>query len=252
MILTVCWIVLWSMAICATGMLRMKSTMSPAVKVVLFPAVLVDSLIRAICCVLTITPLAEFRPLARGKMPFESGKSRLGPLGAGVASVLRLAILMLLTVYCVLQWLPAIAESKLMLPLIDQATLDNGAPAWHSLPTYWSTLVSGTRNLVSTEPSAAAVVVYFLCGLLWLSAPGPREWAWIIGANGLLVLASWVGQWLGVTVGFFSRGWFIRALHSDRLWAAFSFAVTLTVTLVLALLVVHAALVWAGVRKPRS
>lgn len=214
------------MLLLAVGMLHQGMIRRRSIKIMLFPGMIVDGVLRAISCLLSATPITRVSFLGGDRPLLETGKSLLGPLGACVNVVVRCSLL-LVAGFILLTYFPDFLNSRFALPLIDEETIETGVLAWHSFPDFWEQLQRLPQQL-TVQSLASALLLYTFMTTLFFAGMQHREFVWI-GAAWLAALCLGVaGGWLGITFGFFSRGWFIQILYVPQMWSAFSLVVLAT------------------------
>lgn len=229
MSVTLVWIGIWSTTAFLIGALRGDLLKHTASKVLLLPGVLLDVGAQVIASVLSATPIKRVSIFGQGKLPIELGKSKLGPLGSCLAVTTKGIVLLSVTVF-VLASRPEFLESAFALPLIDQETITTGELNWGSAGTF----LEGLRFLptqLGLGTLAGALTLYTLLAALLVGGLQRPEWLAWLGTWTLLFAVCWAGQWLGVTFGFLSRGWFIKVLYVPMIWSSFSLIVCLTLLL---------------------
>ncbi len=225
---TLGWLVIWSTIMWALGMLRKKLHINQPVKTLLLPGAAIDGAVRGISALCTATPVHAIAPFADGEPFCKVGDTKIRYLGLPLAILLRWLILLVAT-YMVVLNAPEFLESEFTLPLLDKMSVEETGVEWHPLSEFWQALAHLPDSLGIASPwsmlLAYALLTYFVP-----AGYNTREYVAALSLIGSIFVTSVVFSWLGVTFGFFSRGWFIQWLYVPEIWSAFSLLVVASTT----------------------
>lgn len=227
MTVTLAWMGIWSTALLAIGMLHTPLVRRRSVKLLLFPGMIVDGVLRTIGCLASATPIERVSPLSGERPLLEQSKSFLGPLGACIAALVRCSLLMV-AAFLLLTYFPEFMDSGFALPLIDEDTIETGILAWHSFPDFWEQVQALPAQL-SFRSISGALLLYTLIATLVFAGIKKQEFFWLACTWCAALFLGFAAAWLGIKFGFFSRGWFIQILYVPQMWSAFSLVVLATI-----------------------
>lgn len=228
---TLLWLAIWSTMLLGIGMLRGRAHETRAAKILLLPGVLLDSVLRAVSALVTVTPIERFSPLAHRRPGLETGRSKLGAAGVVGDVVLRLVLLVAICYYWAFD-LPAFLRSGFSLPFLDPASVREHGIHWPSFARFWQELAQ-LPALLEVHEIGSMLLCWAIAGALFFGGLEAREW---LASQAAIVTCALVGLgfgWLGVKFGFLSRGWYISAFYVPEVWSTLSLVVLFSAAIVL-------------------
>ena len=113
---TVIWLGIWTVILWGIGHLRLNLMVRRISKVVFFPGLAIEALIRAIACYVTATPIEKFRPFSEGTPFLRTGQCPVKRIGVPIAMAIRLSLTFLVTLILLKLLVPDFTESSFALP----------------------------------------------------------------------------------------------------------------------------------------
>ena len=244
---TIIWLGVWTLLLWGIGNLRLNLMVRRFTKIIFFPGLALEALIRAIACVITGTPIEKFRPLDDGTPFLKTGKCPVQRIGVPIAMAIRMTLTFIAALVLIQMAIPDFSGSEFGLPTF----LYHPEGIEGSSGVYFLDLVHLPQHL-NLESPWAWLAIYTLFTLALATGLSTGElFAAIWGWGGVFVISS-AFTWLGVKFSFLSRGWFIERWYLPTCWSTYSLLVTLTALALLFVAFLHALPGLAAKMKPRG
>lgn len=229
----VLWLFIYTLLLFALRAM-VKSADAPWLKLILAPAVLLAIVVRALACAIGKAEVEAMNPPWRAGPPIRHKPPKIAFYGPLALAVLPLAACMAALLF---------AARELDWPLRVDVVLPDLEPGTRVVEALGETSVrilsameASVEHLPFGEPRfwiffwlAAAIHLYL--------APTALEWRSQAFFLGVAALACAAIDWLGLSAGFLTRGWYLRTFYGDPAWDGLSLLIVMAfLGLVLALL----------------
>ena len=220
---TIIWLGVWTLLLWGIGTLRLNLMVRRKMKVIFFPGLALEAIIRSIACLVTGTPIEKFRPLNDGTPFLKTGKCPVQRIGVPISMAIRMTLTFLLALILIQIAIPGFTESDFGLPTFlyhpdgIQGSSGGFFRSFVDLPEHLAlnTLISWfALYALFTMALATGLSTAELFAAMW-------GWAGVFSI-------SWVFTWLGVKFSFLSRGWFIERWYLPDCWSCYSLLVTMS------------------------
>ena len=243
---TILWLGVWTLLLWGIGTLRLNLMVRRPMKIVFFPGLALEALIRCVACFVTGTPIEKFRPFDDGTPFLKTGKCPVQRIGVPIAMAVRMFLTFIVALVLIHVWIPTFTDSGYDLPTF----LYHAEGIAGSIPEFFERCAAVPEHL-ALGSVMTWVTLYVLFTLALATGLSTGElFAAIWGWGGILAL-TWGFGWLGVKFSFFSRGWFIERLFLPGVWTSFSLMVTMAFVAFLFVATLHALPGLTARMKPR-
>ena len=237
---------LWILLLWGVGLLRLNLLVKRSTKILFFPGLLLEALIRTIACLVTGTPIEKFRLFASQQPLLRTGRCPVQRIGVPIAMVIRLLLTFVCTLTLLKLTVPTFTEGEYGLPVLLKHPDGLQGIGWG----LWA-LFSDLPQVLDLSSPLTWFAIYTVFTLSLATGLNTVEffascWGW----GALVGGASLVG-WLDVKFSFMGRGWFLERWYLPECWAAFSFLVTMTFLALLLLFTLHALPWFATKIRPK-
>lgn len=235
---------LWVVLLWAIGTVRGSAHHGLVAKAFLLPGLALDAAVRLVACLVSGTPARGHPPWRRGQPLVEVGRSPIAHVGAPLYMGVRLALTFVGTVI-VLNYFPSTIERSVDLDH-DRPLLTNLASA----ATQFGRNLAELPRQLQADHWHGAVLLYGASTYLIALGFSVREFVSAAWALTALVIVALIAEWVGLGLGFLSRGQWIDFFYGDDLWSALSLLVELSCVTLCALILIRA--VFSGVKNSRA